>query len=416
MRDMANMTLRLVLFALVAAVLLAVTHLVTEGPIAAQEKTASDAARIAVLPGAEFGEEPLAISEEDAKTYPLVDRVYEGTIDGALAGYVLTASPQGYGGEIPITLGIGVDGSIQGITVGSLSETSGIGTKVAEEPFLSQYTALAADPDVIESDVDTIGGATVSSTAFKQATEQMTGYARDVLGIVPQAGQAPLSADDLARQEQLPGAKAFDLIDPFTLLGDYDTLREVYRAVDGNETVGYIFELAPQGFVGEIKLRLAVSSEGKIAALTVLENPESEEYGQRISREPEFIDSFIGKDAVAEQIEGIDTLSGATGTSNAVKGSVAQAVQFFNTYLANETAQATDTESGATGEAEATATPQPDAESGATGEAEATATPAPDAESGATGESAEVTAAPTATPATDAESGATEEAEGGTAQ
>lgn len=414
MRDLLQLGGKLLLFTLVAAVLLAATNMVTEGPIAEQQLAASQEAQRAVLPEAtSFEEMDLAqVMQEqgaDPANYTLLTSLYQGFIDGTSVGYVLTASPMGYGGPIPITMGVGADGSIHGISVGDLSETSGLGTKVGEAPFLSQYTALAADPAVIEADVDTISGATVSSSAFKQATEQMTNFTENVLQVEPHPGQPPLSADDLARQQLLPEAKTFEQVNPMTLLGDYDTIADVYRGVSGDETVGYTFDLAPQGYVDVIDLRLSLDAEGNIVALEVLSNSESEDYGQRISREPEFIDSFAGKPADPAAIDGIDALSGATGTSDAVKGSVKQAINFYNAYLAPgaaaEATEAPDAVSEATGEettgeeVTATSAPEatPDAVSEATGEEstgeEAVATDAP---------------APTPSPAADTDSSATE--------
>lgn len=407
MRDLLQLGGKLLLFTLIAGILLAATNLVTEGPIAEQQLAASQEAQRAVLPeAASFEEMDVAqIIEDQGATpgdYNQLTGLYQGfAADGTSVGYVLTASPTGYGGPIPITMGVGTDGSIHGITVGDLSETSGIGTRVGEAPFLSQYTALAADPAIVDADVDTISGATVSSSAFKQATEQMTSFTMNVLHIEPNPGQPPLSEDDLARQQALPEAKTFEEINPMTLLGDYDTITDVYRGLSGDETVGYTFDLAPQGFHDVIELRLSIDQDGNIVALEVLSNNEAEEYGQRISREPEFIDSFIGKPADTADIDAIDALSGATGTSDAVKGSVKQAISFYNAYLVPGAAPAptpaTDAVSEATGEESAESAPTP--------------TPATDAVSEATGEEEEATTAPTMTPSptTDAASGVTEE-------
>lgn len=42
---------------------------------------------------------------------------------------------------------------------------------------------IAADPDTLRSDVDTIAGATISSSAFVNAVQEMLSYTKTTLGI-----------------------------------------------------------------------------------------------------------------------------------------------------------------------------------------------------------------------------------------
>lgn len=82
-----------------------------------------------------------------------------------------TASAKGYGGDVVIMVGINADGSIEGITVTQQSETKGIGSNVVDNPeYLAQYSGLsAAEPLVLNEDVDARTSATVSSTAVINA-------------------------------------------------------------------------------------------------------------------------------------------------------------------------------------------------------------------------------------------------------
>ena len=63
------------------------------------------------------------------------------------------------------------DGNIEGITVTQQSETKGIGSNVVDNPeYLAQYSGLsAAEPLVLNEDVDARTSATVSSTAVINA-------------------------------------------------------------------------------------------------------------------------------------------------------------------------------------------------------------------------------------------------------
>ncbi|MCI8441855.1 MAG: FMN-binding protein [Provencibacterium sp.] len=78
------------------------------------------------------------------------------------AGCVVRVSPSGYGGPISMMVGLNTDGAISGIKVLENSETQGIGSKVMDESYTSQYAGKSG-----ADEVDAIGGATISSTGLK---------------------------------------------------------------------------------------------------------------------------------------------------------------------------------------------------------------------------------------------------------
>ena len=60
---------------------------------------------------------------------------------GTLLGYVLTVtSREGYGGDITFTMGIRLDGTLNGISILSISETAGLGMK-AEAVLKPQFSS-----------------------------------------------------------------------------------------------------------------------------------------------------------------------------------------------------------------------------------------------------------------------------------
>ena len=68
-------------------------------------------------------------------------------------------------------VGINAEGSIEAITVTEQAETKGIGSNVVDNPeYLAKYSGLsAAQPLVLNQDVDAYTSATVSSTAVINA-------------------------------------------------------------------------------------------------------------------------------------------------------------------------------------------------------------------------------------------------------
>lgn len=146
--------------AVIAALLLAGTNLITKDRIAEQALQAQHASRIAALPGVSGFEE----MKEEADG---IDNCYAGLdADGAVMGYVVQTTVKGYGGEIEVMVGVDAQGAITGLAAGgsNFSETAGVGTRVQEEAFTSTFIGLTSTP-VAGENVETLSGATISSKA-----------------------------------------------------------------------------------------------------------------------------------------------------------------------------------------------------------------------------------------------------------
>ena len=141
---------------------LAVTNEIT-APIITQAKIeAENAARLQVLP--------------EADTFTAVEGIEAAGVSAVYtadngAGAAITASAKGYGGDVVVMVGINAEGNIEAITVTEQAETKGIGSNVVDNPeYLAQYSGLsAAEPLVLNQDVDARTSATVSSTAVIDA-------------------------------------------------------------------------------------------------------------------------------------------------------------------------------------------------------------------------------------------------------
>jgi len=162
----ANAAWRLLVIALGAALALAATNMVTEEPIRQQTIAAATASRQAVMPEADAFE--LLETVPDGGLPDLLE-TYRAIRGGETVGYTFYLDPVGYKAEIPMTVGMDMDGVITGVSIGDIQETSGIGTKVKGEAFLAQFPGMpAAEADGI----DTISGATISSSAVKRGVQQ----------------------------------------------------------------------------------------------------------------------------------------------------------------------------------------------------------------------------------------------------
>lgn len=154
-QDMIKPVLVLLIIAAVVAALLAFVHNVTEPIIEENTRIAAEKARQEVLEGAtSFTEIPY-----DAEQFNITSAYKE---DSGL-GYVFTSANKGYGGDVVVTVGLDADGNIVGIKADVSTETSGVGSKAGAEKYLSNFMGISGDVDGI----DTISGATYSSTAVK---------------------------------------------------------------------------------------------------------------------------------------------------------------------------------------------------------------------------------------------------------
>ena len=147
---------------LVIAVAMAITNYITYPIIREQQEKAEKEALFIVLPDAED------FNKIELSNIPQTVSAVYADIGGT--GYAIILSAKGYDSSKPmsVVVGISIEGKITKCHVISCNgETSGIGTKVSESKFLD----LFSDKDVNLNGVDTISGATISSSAFIEATK-----------------------------------------------------------------------------------------------------------------------------------------------------------------------------------------------------------------------------------------------------
>lgn len=150
----------LVCICLVVTALLAYINSVTSPIIAKADQEKTEQAMSEVLADAD-GFEKLEIEN-------LPDRVTEVYTANNGSGYVFMLTTKGYGGDMKLICGMKSDGTIEQCKTLSHAETSGLGSKTAEDPYRNQYSGKNSDT---LSEVDAITGATISSTAYKNAID-----------------------------------------------------------------------------------------------------------------------------------------------------------------------------------------------------------------------------------------------------
>ena len=143
---------------LVISTALAFTNDVTAPVIEKAAAEKAEAARKEVLPDAD--------SFELMQLSGLPETVTEVYHAANGRGYVFMLTAKGYGGDMNLICGMDADGNITACKTLSHSETSGLGSKTADEGYRGQYAGV--NSGTLDS-VQAISGATISSNAYKNA-------------------------------------------------------------------------------------------------------------------------------------------------------------------------------------------------------------------------------------------------------
>lgn len=180
-RYIVKLGLTLFIITAITGALLAGVNELTKEARAGRELDAFGLALQALVPDGELLEEMTHTAE--SFTAHILERS-----NGDLA-YCIEVAPNGYGGPINMIVGIEVahDGDriekrVIGVAIISMTETPGVGTKVNDEAFLSQFNGIVypvvnedgtlnTEPSAIkissaDTGIDAISGATVTSKAI----------------------------------------------------------------------------------------------------------------------------------------------------------------------------------------------------------------------------------------------------------
>ena len=187
MKKIIVSTLVLCIITLVAGMALATVYEVTKEPIAEAEAQAVARAYQAVFPEATaFVEQTLSdvTLEGDSR----VDKAVLAQTQDSVLGYVLmVTSPNGYGGNITIAMGVTPDGALTGVSIISQSETAGLGAKCEDDKFTSQFAGITGDKveytktqPTADNQIQAISGATVTTSAVVDAVNTGLSYVKTV--------------------------------------------------------------------------------------------------------------------------------------------------------------------------------------------------------------------------------------------
>ena len=185
----------LFLITLISGLALGAVYSVTKEPIARQKVLAENRAYLAVFPEAtgftamdetivEAGNEAIAAQGH----VPVVEAVSEAVGGSGSLGYVMkVTTPEGYGVDITISLGVRSDGTVTGVEMLTISETAGLGMKAKDGAFNDQYDGKQVEEFQVtktgedgDSMIDAISGATITSRAVTGAVNAGLAFYRQM--------------------------------------------------------------------------------------------------------------------------------------------------------------------------------------------------------------------------------------------
>ncbi len=192
MNKILKNTIILTLITLVAGLGLGFVYEITKEPIAQAQDSAKKEAWQAVFPEADIDDFEAVDVDEKAAEAAIKAVGAKATVDEVCKvgdqGYVITTTDkEGYGGDIQITVGITSDGTVNGISILSISETAGLGMRATEPVFYEQYQGKQAEKFVVSKDggegetIDAISGATITSRAVTGAVNVALAYYQNMV-------------------------------------------------------------------------------------------------------------------------------------------------------------------------------------------------------------------------------------------
>ncbi len=184
---------------LLAGLLLGLVYEVTKEPRRIQQEKAVQEACVAVFPQAE--EESLELTFTPVENGPAeliaelaeqsvkIGTVFRAEHGGVLYGYVVETACKGYGGDVVLYVGVGADGTVNGVSITESSETPGLGLE-ASAVLTPQFAGKKVESFVYTkngamentNEVDAISGATITTRAVTDAVNGGLKVALELLG------------------------------------------------------------------------------------------------------------------------------------------------------------------------------------------------------------------------------------------
>ena len=266
--------------------LLAVVNQVTAEKIAANAMGEVMKSLEEIFPGTNYNE--VEFTDETG--------LVTGAFEAEGQGYLFQVESNGFKDVIKFVVAMDNDSNIVGYDVIAISETSGIGSRVAEDDFKNTVIGKTTGDKI-----DTLAGATISSTAVVKGLDAAKAVYATVSGNAAPAPSTPAEPEE-------PKA-AYTVVE---------------KTADGAMTTVVV---TAKGFQGDNEYTVVVDTDKKeIVSVEMTAFNDTPGVGDQVNEE--YLEGFKGLDS-EDAIADVDVVASATFTSNsaieAVKGAFAEA-------------------------------------------------------------------------------------------
>lgn len=185
MKEIATLTVKLLLICVIVTGLLAAVNTVTAPIIAENSQKNFEVSMREVLPSATSFEKLHAEVFSPVESGVTLDSLYLADNGGYVAN---TVCSEGYGGDVSVMVGITPELTVAQVRIMSMSETPGLGAKANNTDFTDQYRNLSSGIEVVkntapnENQISAISGATVTSKAVTKAVNTALCAAKSAKG------------------------------------------------------------------------------------------------------------------------------------------------------------------------------------------------------------------------------------------
>lgn len=267
-----------------------------------------------------FGEGENFIPVEYEDENGLIKKVYE--VEGT--GYAYIIENEGYADKIEFSLGIFNDGEIAGYNIIYLNDTEGFGSKVGDDEFIEYIEGKTST-----SSIDTISGATMTSSAVVQGIDAARDHFNEVMGI---KADGPKNPEEESEEPKKPELALGEEIKIFRDVSDDAKASIKDESEDGSiikytvEVPGYAVLESDYDNPEPNIVAIEIDKDGKlIKSVEILEIKDTEGIGTKVDHE-DFLNQF--KDlSFEDENASVDAVSAATSSSSSIVNAVLAAIE-----------------------------------------------------------------------------------------
>lgn len=160
----------------------------------------------------------------------------------------------------------------------------------------------------------------------------------------PRIAEQDRLAEERSLQAVMAEADGFERLQDEALLAQANSVadpvevRGIYRAMAGEEQVGWAVRVASRGYGGPMQLVIGLDTSGSVTGVSVLTHNETPGLGTKVLTEAGFMEQFVTLQPgfTDRDVRGLDVIAGSTRSSNGIRNGVAAGGRVFAELLSEE--------------------------------------------------------------------------------